>query len=190
VAESLRAAAAAKRDEILDRDGRLEEGERRFFAAAMAEVRVGVDGGSAYYGNVGSYERMSNAVIGAKVDPAARLGRMARAYRVPVLCSRFVKDDAEASGGAFRFVELDRLRAAGTRDEESIFWPLPAASMDGRLAESLERFSAGQEAYYAGDWAAASRAWAGVDLPFAGVFRERVAGGKRPEGWDGAWTTT
>lgn len=190
VAAELRRDIASKREEIVRRRGALSDAEERVFRAVLLEVGVGIDGGEVFYGNIGSYERMANTVIGDNVNSASRLEGLTRIYRVPVVCSEFVKDDVGRAGTAYRFVEMDRVQVKGKTTGKRIFWPVRTEYMDDALEAELNAFSTGLEAYYAGDWAAAGAAWKAVTLPLADVFRDRISGGKAPEDWNGIWAMT
>ncbi len=50
-------------------------------------VGVGIDGGRIFYGNIGSFDHMTNTVIGDEVNSASRLEGLTKIYSVPVICS-------------------------------------------------------------------------------------------------------
>ncbi|HUX37429.1 MAG TPA: adenylate/guanylate cyclase domain-containing protein [Rectinemataceae bacterium] len=190
-AAALRADIAKKRDSIVLRRGALTDIEERMYRAVLVEVGVGIDGGEVFYGNIGSYERMANTVIGDNVNSASRLEGLTRIYKVPVVCSEFVKNEVEgASGGEFRFVEIDTVQVKGKTEGKRIYWPLREELLDKDLGKEIEAFSEGLAAYYAGKWNIAAAAWSRVSLPVAEVFRDRIAGGKVPANWNGIWAMT
>jgi adenylate cyclase len=190
VAAELRKDIASKREEVVRRRGALSDSEDRVYRAVLLEVGVGIDGGDVFYGNIGSYERMTNTVIGDNVNSASRLEGLTRIYRVPVVCSEFVKKDVGASGPAYRFVEMDKVQVKGKTEGKRIFWPVRTEYMDDAMEVELNAFSSGLDAYYAGDWASAAASWKDVTLPLAEVFRDRISGGKAPEDWNGIWAMT
>jgi adenylate cyclase len=190
VAAELRKEIASQREEIVRRRGALSDAEERVYRAVLLEVGVGIDGGDVFYGNIGSYERMTNTVIGDNVNSASRLEGLTRIYRVPVICSEFVKEDVGSMGTAYRFVEMDKVQVKGKTTGKRIFWPVRTEFMDDALSSELNAFSAGLDAYYAGDWKTAAKEWKKVTLPLADVFRDRISGGKAPEDWNGIWAMT
>ena len=106
VAADLRESMSALRDDIIGRNGALT-GRREVYKAVLLEVGVGIDGGDVFYGNIGSYERMTTTVIGDNVNSASRMEGLTRIYHVPIICSAFVKDEAERGNSEYRFLELD-----------------------------------------------------------------------------------
>lgn len=191
VAAELRADISKKRESIVLRRGALTDAEERMYRAVLVEVGVGLDGGDVFYGNIGSYERMANTVIGDNVNSASRLEGLTRIYKVPVICSEFVKNEVEgSSGGEFRFVEIDKVQVKGKTEGKRVYWPIRESFIDPELLAELEAFSGGLEAYYSGDWSVAGERWRKVSLPVVEVFRDRIAGGKVPANWNGIWAMT
>ena len=85
------------RDEIIRQQGKLSAGEEKIYKAVLLEIGVGIDGGEVFYGTLGSYVRMTNTVIGDNVNAASRMEGLTRVYKVPVICSEYVKSDIEAA---------------------------------------------------------------------------------------------
>ena len=69
----------------------LTEAEERVFKAVLLDVGVGIDGGTVFYGNIGSDEHMTNTVIGDNVNSASRLEGLTRVYHLPVIVSDFIR---------------------------------------------------------------------------------------------------
>lgn len=185
VAAQLRAAMAAKAEELKREHGSLTEAEERVLKAVLLEVGVGIDGGEVFYGNIGSYERMTSTVIGDNVNAASRLEGLTRLYRVPVVCSESVKEEARKEGAPYAFVELDMVQVKGKLEGKRIYWPIPLDSSFPE--EAVERFGRGLEAYYRGEWEAARAAWADCDLPMVPEFMSRTSG-EKPADWNGIWS--
>jgi class 3 adenylate cyclase len=190
VAASLRKEMHALREEIVRRRGALSAAEEAVYKAVLLEVGVGLDGGDVFYGNIGSYERMTTTVIGDNVNSASRLEGLTRIYRVPIVCSEFVRDEVIAGSSEYRFIELDMVQVKGKTIGKKIFWPLKTLDVDSKLASELDAFSAGLDYYYSGSWSKAAEAWHEVTLPLVDVFKDRVAGREAPADWNGVWAMT
>jgi len=184
VAATLRQAMLEKSERLITEHGDLSTLEKKVLKAVLVEVGVGLDGGEVFYGNIGSYERMTNTVIGDNVNSSSRLEGLTRIYGVPIICSEFVKN--EATGTGFRFVELDLVQVKGKMEGKRIFWPIPLTSIDAAMAASLDSYEAGLPPYYAGDWDAARLAWKDCGLPMMEEFNRRLDGDK-PSAWNGIW---
>jgi len=184
VAATLRQAMLEKSERLITEHGDLSTLEKKVLKAVLVEVGVGLDGGEVFYGNIGSYERMTNTVIGDNVNSSSRLEGLTRIYGVPIICSEFVKN--EATGTGFRFVELDLVQVKGKMEGKRIFWPIPLTSIDAAMAASLDSYEAGLPPYYAGDWDAARLAWKDCGLPMMEEFNRRLDGDK-PSDWNGIW---
>jgi len=192
VAQSLRNTMQEKKKRLLELKQSFTEEEERLLKAVMLEVGVGIDGGRVFYGNIGSYERMTNTVIGDNVNAASRLEGLTRVYGVPVICSEYVKTDVEANGYGeeFVFVELDQVQVKGKTTGKRIYWPLLRETVDETMRRELAMFGEALQAYYVGEWERATVIYRQLTLPCAAVFLERIAGKKPPKGWNGIWTMT
>ncbi|MCX7882154.1 MAG: adenylate/guanylate cyclase domain-containing protein [Brevinematales bacterium] len=192
VAQSLREKMQEKKQKLLELKQSFTEEEERLLKAVMLEVGVGIDGGRVFYGNIGSYERMTNTVIGDNVNSASRLEGLTRVYGVPVICSEYVKMDVEGNGYGeeFLFVELDQVQVKGKTEGKRIYWPLFRAHLDEKIQRDLEIFQKALKAYYEGEWERAQEWFRMVSLPCASVFLDRIQEKKPPKGWNGIWTMT
>lgn len=190
VAANLRSEMHKRRERILQQRGTLTEEEENVYRAVLLEVGVGLDGGQVFYGNIGSNERMVNTVIGDNVNSSARLEGLTRFYRVPVICSEYVKDEVLEHTDEYVFVELDQVQVKGKTMGKKVFWPVPRGEMDQELARDIEEFNQGLHLYYQGDWPEAVTHFSRSKLVVADVFRERIAGKTAPQGWNGIWTMT
>jgi len=190
VAAELRKEIAGKREEIVRRRGALTESEEKVYRAVLLEVGVGVDGGEVFYGNIGSYERMTNTVIGDNVNSSSRLEGLTRIYKVPVICSEYVRDEVENCSSSFKFLEIDLVQVKGKTLGKRIYWPIRSEFVDDSFEAEAVLFEKGLSAYYAGDWPTAREHFKTVKLPVADVFRERIAGENAPDNWNGIWAMT
>jgi class 3 adenylate cyclase len=190
VAAELRQELSLEKEKIVKRRGGLTEQEERVYKAVLLEVGVGIDGGEVFYGNIGSYERMTNTVIGDNVNSASRLEGLTRIYHVPVVCSEFVKNEVEGQTNEYRFLEIDLVQVKGKTIGKHIYWPIKDEFIDDAFGRELDAFSEGLQAYYAGDWQQAGKAWSTVKLPLAEVFKDRISSGDAPRNWNGIWAMT
>jgi len=69
---------------------------------------------------------MTNTVIGDNVNSASRLEGLTRIYKVPVICSDFVKEDIEknVTNHGIRFIEIDQVQVKGKTVGKRVYWPL------------------------------------------------------------------
>jgi len=188
VALALRDEMTRKRDAILSKRGKLTPEEERVYKAVLLEVGVGIDGGEVFYGTLGSHVRMTNTVIGDNVNAASRLEGLTREYKVPLICSEFVKKDIETSGAdEIYFQELDTVQVKGKTTGTHIYWPLLKAEITPSMEKSLESFSRGLKLYYKGNWPGAHKEFAKSKLSVAKIFSDRTHKNKAPAKWNGIW---
>lgn len=186
------------RREVLEKERKLTESEERVYDAVMLDVGVGIDGGSVFYGNIGSFERMANTVIGDNVNSASRLEGLTRIYKVPVIVSEYIMNDALKDPEAkarYVFYEIDTVQVKGKTEGVKIYFPLDkdCACPDWSYAllnENFEKFEAGLAAYYKGDWKSARRDFKLSKLAVADIFLERMGLKSAPAGWSGIWAMT
>ncbi len=189
VAESLRQQMSKKKKELMKKKGKLTPDEERVYKAVLLEIGVGIDGGEVFYGNIGSYVRMTNTVIGDNVNSASRLEGLTRVYKVPVICSEYIRDDIEKSvlNNEFTFVEIDTVQVKGKTEGKKVFWPIPPAYMNKVLEKQIKIFDAGLVLYYDGDWSKALPLFKKCGLSVAETFIERIKNNKPPRNWNGIW---
>lgn len=190
VAAQLRSEMHARRERILAQRGTLTEDEENVYKAVLLEVGVGIDGGQVFYGNIGSYERMVNTVIGDNVNSASRLEGLTRFYRTPVVCSEYVKDEVLAHTDEYEFMELDSVQVKGKTQGKKVFWPIPVDKFDDTLRADVENYKQGLHYYYRGDWPEAVPYFEKCSFVTAQLFRDRISGKTAPENWNGVWTMT
>lgn len=190
VAESLRRGMKERREAIIKERGELNELEEKVYKAVLLEVGVGIDGGTVFYGNIGSNERMTNTVIGDNVNSASRLEGLTRIYHVPVICSEYVKNDIEQNerSHGLRFYEIDTVQVKGKTIGKKIYWPIPGELLTPELDKKLQIFEAALILYYDGKWSKALPLFQEADLPLCGEFIRRVSSAKVPADWSGIWT--
>lgn len=185
----LRDAMIARRAEI-EKDRSLTEAEERVFKAVLIDVGVGIDGGTVFYGNIGSIERMTTTVIGDNVNAASRLEGLTRIYHLPVIVSEFVKNDISQFTSQYRFYEIDTVQVKGKTEGKKIFFPYDTLEPNETLEKQFESFEEGLQLYYAGNWADARKFMRESKLEVAEIFLQRMSSRNLPENWSGIWTMT
>jgi class 3 adenylate cyclase len=191
VAESLRNVMKKKRGEILKKKKKLSEEEERVYQAVLLEIGVGIDGGEVFYGNIGSYVRMTNTVIGDNVNSASRLEGLTRVYKVPVICSEYVKNDIETNVKKHNitFMEIDQVQVKGKTEGKRIYLPIKNEEITPHLRKNILLFSSALLEYYDGNWKKASALFKKCELPLAQIFVERTKT-VCPKNWKGVWAMT
>ncbi len=191
VTELLRLRMEKIKNELEEEKGKLNKDELQIYKAVLLDIGVGIDGGSVFYGTLGSYVRMTNTVIGDNVNAASRMEGLTRIYKVPVICSEYVKNDIEsnvADHGIY-FLELDRVMVKGKTKTQQVYWPILETEMDEKLKKDIAVFELALELYYKGKWADARKQFSKCSLRLADIFKERTQE-KCPSNWNGVWQMT
>lgn len=201
VTSALRASMESRKEEI-EKERELTEIEQKVYKAVLLDVGVGIDGGTVFYGNIGSSEHMANTVIGDNVNSASRLEGLTRVYHLPVIVSEYIKKEVESVTKRYRFYEIDTVQVKGKTLGKKVFFPLDtdssstgtadaAASSAAQYSESaFALYEKGLDAYYSGDWKEARRYFKECGIETADVFLDRMGLKGAPEGWNGIWTMT
>jgi adenylate cyclase len=190
VASRLREAVGIQAGKIIEMRGELSPDEQRVLDAVMLHVGVGIDGGEVFYGNIGSRERMVNTVIGDTVNSSSRLEGLTRLYDVPLITSRYVKDEVEGETEEFLFLELDRVKVKGKNEGKTIFWPIEKTTAAPEIMDQVGIYRKALSQYYEGDWRESIKSFRRCTLPPASLFLNRLSRKKPPEDWNGVWTMT
>ncbi|PKL19378.1 MAG: adenylate/guanylate cyclase domain-containing protein [Spirochaetae bacterium HGW-Spirochaetae-5] len=191
VTELLRLRMDKIKTELEEEKGKLSKEELQIYKAVLLEIGVGIDGGSVFYGTLGSYVRMTNTVIGDNVNAASRMEGLTRIYKVPVICSEYVKDDIEQNvkNHGIYFLELDRVMVKGKTKTQKVYWPILESEMDEKFKKNIAAFELALELYYNGKWADARKQLSKCSLKLADIFKERTQE-KCPSNWNGVWQMT
>lgn len=179
-----------ERRAIIEQERPLTESEEKVFKAVLLDVGVGIDGGKVFYGNIGSFEHMTNTVIGDNVNSASRLEGLTRVYKIPVIVSKYVKDEVESGSNKYKFYEIDTVQVKGKTEGKKVYIPLEVEFTDEKTFERYDIFANGLSAYYEGDWKEARRFFKDCELDVCSVFLERIGNKNAPEDWSGIWTMT
>ncbi len=190
VTNNLRKEIEKKKNEIESKGRKLTQKEEALYKAVMIEVGVGIDGGKVFYGTIGSHERMTNTVIGDNVNSASRLEGLTRIYKVPIICSEYVKNEVVESEHKddIIFVEIDTVLVKGKTIGAKIYWPILKNDWNEELEKEINIFNKALNLYYEGNWPDALKNFKKCNLSLASVFIERIKGQDCPKGWNGIWT--
>lgn len=145
----------------LDMLAAAEQMRRRWLAESRAELRlgIGINQGSAVFGNIGSEEKMEPTVIGDAVNLASRLEGLTKQYGVPLVLSESV---ARHVRGVFPLRTVDTVRVKGRRAAVTVYTiPLDADFKPVQPAW-LDDHERAWGAYRRGDFSAARALFAGL----------------------------
>ena len=190
---NLRKEMKKRKAQLLEENITLTEVEDKVFESVSIEVGVGIDGGRVFYGNIGSYEHMTNTVIGDNVNNASRLEGLTKLYQIPVICSEYVKNDVESNlenkEKEYIFLEIDTVQVFGKTSGKKIYWPIPMKSFS-KIEKDFESYQKGLYFYYNGDWNKAKTHFAQSNLPPVLVFLDRMKNNIPSKEWNGIWKAT
>lgn len=191
VTAELREKMKAQRKKI-EETRKLTAAEDRIYKAVLLDIGVGIDGGTVFYGNIGSDEHMTNTVIGDNVNSASRLEGVTRIYHLPIVVSEYIVDDVKDKSDRYKFYEIDTIQVKGKTKGKKIFFPLDTENESQKgLEKQFDIYEEALQAYYEGDWKNARKLFKQVKMEVADVFLERMgARGNAPDKWRGIWTMT
>ena len=190
VTAELRSRMIVRRAEI-EKSRTLTEAEERIYQAVLIDIGVGIDGGTVFYGNIGSDEHMTNTVIGDNVNSASRLEGLTRIYKLPVIVSGYIKEEIERAGiTKYKFFEIDTVQVKGKTEGKKIYFPLDTESEENPpdIEEKFSIYETALGAYYSGDWESARSEFKKCGIEAADVFLERIGTENAPKNWSGIWT--
>ena len=188
VTEQLRQRMTVIKENTERKQGKLNKDELKIYKAVLLEIGVGIDGGEVFYGTLGSYVRMTNTVIGDNVNAASRLEGLTRVYKVPVICSDYIKNDIEQNvdNHGIHFLEIDTVLVKGKTEGKKVYWPILEKDIDKKMENQLNQFHIGLLNYYQGNWKEAKNAFSKCKLSLADEFKQRTKE-PRPKKWNGIW---
>ncbi len=191
VTADLREKMKAQRKKI-EESRKLTAAEDRIYKAVLLDIGVGIDGGTVFYGNIGSDEHMTNTVIGDNVNSASRLEGVTRIYHLPIVVSEYIVDDVKDKSDRYKFYEIDTIQVKGKTKGKKIFFPLDTENEGQKaLEKQFDIYEEALQAYYEGDWKNARKLFKQVKMEVADVFLERMgARGNAPDKWRGIWAMT
>lgn len=185
-----------ERKKELVAQGKFNDQAQKVYEAVLIDIGVGIDGGEVFYGNIGSNKYMANTVIGDNVNSASRIEGLTRIYKVPVLCSEYVKNEVQKvpeGNRRYRFFEIDTVQVKGKIEGKKIFFPMDLEQEDPDFSEyytveKFDEFEAGLKSYYSGDWKTARSHFKKSDMDVSKVFLDRMGLKNAPLDWSGIWT--
>jgi len=191
VTAELREKMKAQRKKI-EETRKLTAAEDRIYKAVLLDIGVGIDGGTVFYGNIGSDEHMTNTVIGDNVNSASRLEGVTRIYHLPIVVSEYIVNDVKDKSDRYKFYEIDTIQVKGKTKGKKIFFPLDTENESQKgLEKQFDIYEEALQAYYDGDWKNARKLFKQVKMEVADVFLERMgARGNAPDKWRGIWAMT
>lgn len=190
VTAELREKMHERRKEI-EKKRKLTAAEDRVYKAVLLDIGVGIDGGTVFYGNIGSDEHMANTVIGDNVNSASRLEGLTREYHLPVIVSEYIKKEAESLSKRYKFYEIDTVQVKGKTTGKKVYFPIDTYVQGAvALSEKYDVFEEGLAFYYKGDWTKARKKFKEADLEVSEVFLERMGRKSAPAKWSGIWEMT
>ena len=188
------------RKQEIEKKRKLTDAEEQVFFACLIDIGVGIDGGSVFYGNIGSKEHMANTVIGDNVNSASRLEGLTRIYGLPVIVSKYIKEEVEKVCAQYHFYEIDMVQVKGKTEGKKIYFPLDFAQENEEVDKAFLQYEEALQAYYEGDWTTARKkfklfikAVEEVHPSYANageVFLKRMGLKSAPENWSGIWAMT
>lgn len=167
----------------------MQEYGRRFLGIPSIEYGIGVHCGEVIVGTIGCQDKTNYTVIGDSVNLAFRLEGVTKAYRVPIIISKAVRD---VLGEGYFLSQLDTVNVKG----KSVGMPIYRLDGEELPAAYRENYQKGLDLYYAGAWSRAAeyfdRAHRAVDDGPAAVMAHRCRDFVEhpPQNWDGSYVFT
>lgn len=114
-------------------------------------MRIGLNAGDAVVGNLGSRERFDYTMIGDSVNLAARLEGLNKEFGTYTMCSKTLKEAAEAAGANIFWRELARVAVVGKKTAVTVFEPL-TKTLYSENKIIYDIFEQALELFYKGDF--------------------------------------
>jgi len=140
---NISALAVASALEMLER---LEKLNERWLQQGMPTFRIGIGihVGEAMVGNIGSIQRVQYTALGDTVNLASRLQSLTKDFKVPLLVSEEVKEEAEkVLGDTVAFVDLGTVSVRGREKPVRVYAVKKREEANQALKVTLHSTSAG-----------------------------------------------
>jgi adenylate cyclase len=125
---------------------RLENLNERWLQQGMPTFRIGIGihVGEAMVGNIGSIQRVQYTALGDTVNLASRLQSLTKDFKVPLLVSEEVKEEAEkVLGDTVAFVDLGTVSVRGREKPVRVYAVKKREEANQALKVTLHSTSAG-----------------------------------------------
>ena len=130
-----------------------------------------------------------NVLIGKNINFSISLMKLTNIYRVPILCSEYIKNDIQNNimKHDFYFLELDKVSIGQESIWHRIYWPILTSQIEEKKKVEIQSFHQGLELYYMSQWKEAYKIFKELSIEPALEFQQRTNDREAPRNWNGVW---